>query len=1379
MAQCKLTAHEFIQNTFSPMVAVMCSPMVNQICQKNNLSFIEMVQPFCKIHTEAYIRDPSGTPVQVKNLRISMQDVNARPPEPLLARKFLNESVSHSYSEKTTSFQIGANENIDIPSSVPWFDAWRETFLQVQFPSDHEFTKHFIACVLVVSTAEPGPAEALQRMGQELQRLQSVTPAKLPKWFGPGALRYHVLLHDPACCEPSAAELALSAARTTLGDAPCCLLPVNSRAAGPGEGQALLPDPWSQFLLRRADSSDWNDHDSSPRTPAEGGSAMASSLELGQEAGESTAVAVVHHPLSPECGQESAADEAVANNVGSTGNHVNSDVWAGQAPRVPPRSQHGACLTSDDLERLRAFVQDFCTRALLPHVEQQIQQFSDLISNKKGMSRSLFSATKRWFGSNKPGSPGVNAAANAVVYTSDAPELQLRRLGDLCFMFGLHAAAFQAYHSAKRDFGADQAWLHYAGALEMASLAAFMQGEASKKTQDYMEEAILTYLNSCRMQQFATRATLLSAECLKARGLHAEAARQLTRMTSEDSDLRSALLLEQAALCFLRSARPRSVRKHAFHAVLAGHRFSKAGQRRHSRRCYRQALQVFEHKNWGLAEDHIHYTIGRTALHLKQVAEAAQSFARLLHPGSCQPAAQQASFLREYLAAQLQLREEGGEEGGALPVLPLPVIVGNSVRVLVGPLQSQLPRDPAPGRVPASGVLFSDDCSDDTRWRRLEELLVTEAEGALPMVFRPTVHLFTSATISASRPVAVVGEPVFACASLRNPLHISLMLRNVFLLWEFASASARTGNETSAGEACKLVDTQVLETFVLRPDCTEDVVLCVTPTVVGTLHLRGVAYSIANLAPPAPSEAGTAAPQLVPGKQLFALTQPPVKSPRDKASPEEHLRLELTVVPSAPCLQVVFAGLPTEMLCGELRPVTVELTNTGSAPLSRLLVAWSLPESFSLEERPRPALGPQPVARVPLPGGLAPGATRAARLWLRAPDTRATALVHVMFYYENNTHAVPRYRLVRHSWQLSVLSSVEVSVTARRSRAPSRDEPRELLNLALCLKNSNQVHDPVMTEVTPVQLSVASRTWRLVDTVFIPRESMLQSQESVHFLAKACRRGGGGSSDSLFSDVVLGGEGVASAGESPYSDFYHHHFPERGADPDGDTREEAVDKLETALSLDLVVIVRWQAAVESGAGVRRTVIGQHHVRLERLEETSSWPRPPAPARPLDPLAQLGRMQHLVVCTAQHAPCVTHDFSRARICVVPVVLSLQNCCDSLLAVKVSSVGCNAQPGPGRSQLYSPHCPGGCRWVGPASCSLELPAHASRSVQLRLAVAGPGTFGVGAGLEVRCGVPGAPEADHVAQAWRARSSLVVRDASSRPPPRFPRVDEQPNG
>lgn len=57
MAQCTQSAFEFIQSAFCPMVAVMCSEDAEKVCQKNNLSFVEMVRPFCHLTSEGnYIK---------------------------------------------------------------------------------------------------------------------------------------------------------------------------------------------------------------------------------------------------------------------------------------------------------------------------------------------------------------------------------------------------------------------------------------------------------------------------------------------------------------------------------------------------------------------------------------------------------------------------------------------------------------------------------------------------------------------------------------------------------------------------------------------------------------------------------------------------------------------------------------------------------------------------------------------------------------------------------------------------------------------------------------------------------------------------------------------------------------------------------------------------------------------------------------------------------------------------------------------------------------------------------------------------------------------------------------------------------------------------
>jgi len=50
-------------------------------------------------------------------------------------------------------------------------------------------------------------------------------------------------------------------------------------------------------------------------------------------------------------------------------------------------------------------------------------------------------------------------------YTAEAPEMQMRRLADLAFMFRLYELSYQIYYAAKKDFNNEHAWLHFAGVM--------------------------------------------------------------------------------------------------------------------------------------------------------------------------------------------------------------------------------------------------------------------------------------------------------------------------------------------------------------------------------------------------------------------------------------------------------------------------------------------------------------------------------------------------------------------------------------------------------------------------------------------------------------------------------------------------------------------------------------------------------------------------------------------------------------------------------------------------------------------------------------------------------------------------------------------------
>lgn len=50
-------------------------------------------------------------------------------------------------------------------------------------------------------------------------------------------------------------------------------------------------------------------------------------------------------------------------------------------------------------------------------------------------------------------------------YPPEAPELQIRKMADLCFLVQHYELAYSCYHTAKKDFLSDQAMMYAAGSL--------------------------------------------------------------------------------------------------------------------------------------------------------------------------------------------------------------------------------------------------------------------------------------------------------------------------------------------------------------------------------------------------------------------------------------------------------------------------------------------------------------------------------------------------------------------------------------------------------------------------------------------------------------------------------------------------------------------------------------------------------------------------------------------------------------------------------------------------------------------------------------------------------------------------------------------------
>lgn len=1245
MVKCSQSPHDFIRNAFTPQIGVLCSMQAEIACKKNNLSFIEMLHPFCKLGTEIHFRDGTGTSTPIRNFRVNLVDVNFRPPHAVVAKQYLHTAV-RNFGDYARMQPIRAGEYSlqRVPYMVPWYDAWRETFLQVQYPTDHEFTKHFLACILVVSSADQNPLGVLNTLVSNLNLMQNGgnTQTKLPKWFNKNVLRYYVILHETASgIEDVKLVEMYDSLKAAYDSTHCFLLRINSRAPPLNDDEEQQPpDPWAHFLNHRIPSTPGGGvSPHQQHAPFSSKAATVINLDSAEEVQE-TGVAenVLYHPLSPD-----NSDSHTHNNIGaefeasttnSAGVAMNSTVL------------HGSCLSTEDVEQLKLFVHEFCTQALLPFLERQTHQLHELVVIKKGVSKSLLTATKRWFSPNKPNA----ATINTVTYTIDSPEISVRKLGDLYFMVGIYSLAYQAYHTAKRDFNTDQAWLYYAAALEMAALAAFMANEPTKKTFDYMEESINTYLNTCKLPQFATRATILSVECLKSRQLHGQAAHQLNRMTSEESDLRSALLLEQAAYCFLDGATGAStadsssntclVRKYAFHMVLAGHRYSKATQRRHSLRCYMQAQEMYRARGWHFAEDHIHYTIGRQANGTGRLDEALESYSMLLTGQSRQSPQQQQTFLTDYLNIYNTFLEKN--DGTKVPVLPLPLIDKESVKVLLGPATPVR----SAGKVSALGVTFAEeDATARLKWNKLEEMIVQEAQGSLPLTFRPFVTLFTNDNISNIHPTAVLGEPIKVAVKLHNPLQILLHLTDVYLVWSFTSSNDVTITNEINGDKdehqqqhASTMKTHVVLSIALQANASQELVLHVTPLSTGQLRLRGICYSILSMANISTSDSSSkidAVAQVtsstVRGVRLFDLQGPKVKK-KEYMTPDWRAdrRLTINVVPTAPCLQVSFGELASsDLLRNETQRIPVEMRNIGSIPIQRVFLATSVPQLLSScdmplgrhdkrryqsvdlstvmdapalrerEARTNHVIGPLPLDDSGVDqtdagstaGVLLPGHSRNITLWLRAPDIIGPTVVDLFVYYESvDAQVVPRYRIVRHIWHLVIQDSISLLATIKSS---SNSTEVEQMTIRVNATNMNMVHHAVSTEISLLSISLLAKNWVLSQQVVSTNARKLLAQESVHFLLKATRDF---RPDNKFSEVCFERDEAVSQLDKPFLDFAKRE------DCHKINIFEDIAKLQERLEYKSEgrIVLKWKAFLADSCGTRRTVFGQTSKSLDMM-----------------------------------------------------------------------------------------------------------------------------------------------------------------------------------
>ena len=78
------------------------------------------------------ISDASNNLCTISNLRVEIKDINSLAPQPLLAKKLLDESVANGLQSPQNCIekQVNTNNyNFIANVNTPWFESWRECFI--------------------------------------------------------------------------------------------------------------------------------------------------------------------------------------------------------------------------------------------------------------------------------------------------------------------------------------------------------------------------------------------------------------------------------------------------------------------------------------------------------------------------------------------------------------------------------------------------------------------------------------------------------------------------------------------------------------------------------------------------------------------------------------------------------------------------------------------------------------------------------------------------------------------------------------------------------------------------------------------------------------------------------------------------------------------------------------------------------------------------------------------------------------------------------------------------------------------------------------------------------------------------------------------------
>ncbi|CAN6811358.1 hypothetical protein Bca4012_000863 [Brassica carinata] len=232
----------------SPVVMVLCTPLVEETFLKNGLSFVETLKPFCNFsNIDVPVRTSGDQLYRLKKFTLRLFNASdIKQPNVEVAKQRLEHVITEAGEKVFHDLKSDPPQITDILSNPEseiaptWFQYYNKELIRTLSFSDHEAFDHPVACLLVVSSKDEQPVNKFVDLFNT-NRLPSLLNDGV---MDPKILKHYLLVHDNQDATTERTSKVLSEMRSTFGNNECNLLCTNSSKEGNVEHQA---NPWASF----------------------------------------------------------------------------------------------------------------------------------------------------------------------------------------------------------------------------------------------------------------------------------------------------------------------------------------------------------------------------------------------------------------------------------------------------------------------------------------------------------------------------------------------------------------------------------------------------------------------------------------------------------------------------------------------------------------------------------------------------------------------------------------------------------------------------------------------------------------------------------------------------------------------------------------------------------------------------------------------------------------------------------------------------------------------------------------------------------------------------------------------------------------------------